>query len=142
MQMEADRMVNLRLTDKEVTTERDVILEERRSRIENNPSSILSEQMNAALYLAHPYGSPVIGWHHEIQKLNRKDALSFYKEYYAPNNAILVVAGDVTLQDVKKLAEVTFGKIPANPNIKKRLRPKEPPHRAARRVELIDPRGR
>ena len=96
MEMEADRMVNLRLDDKEVLTERDVILEERRSRIENNPSAILDEQMNAALYLNHPYGVPVIGWYHEIAKLTRENALTFYKHYYAPNNAILVVSGDVT----------------------------------------------
>ncbi|MFM1814912.1 MAG: putative protease [Pseudomonadota bacterium] len=141
MKMEADRMVNLRLTEKEVLTERDVILEERRSRVENNPSAILDEQMSAALYLAHPYGTPVIGWQHEIAQLNRKDALDFYKQYYAPNNAILVVGGDVTLDEVKKLAEETFGKLPANPAIKQRSRPEEPPQRAARRVELKDPRA-
>ena len=141
MKMEADRMINLRLTEKEVTTERDVILEERRSRVENNPSAILDEQMSAALYQAHPYGTPVIGWHHEISKLNRKDALEFYKHYYAPNNAVLVVAGDVTLDEVTTLAKDTFGKIPANPNIKSRARPEEPPQRAARRVTLKDPRA-
>ncbi len=92
MGMEADRMVNLRLTEKEVVTERKVILEERRSRIENNPSALLDEQMDAALYLNHPYGIPVIGWEHEMAKLSRDDALTFYKRYYAPNNAILVVS--------------------------------------------------
>ncbi len=141
MEMEADRMVNLRLDEKEVLTERDVILEERRSRVENNPSSILDEQMNAALYLAHPYRIPVIGWEHEIAKLSRDDAINFYKKFYAPNNAILVVTGDVTPEDVRKLAEATYGKIPRNKDVMARERPAEPPHRAARRIEYKDPRA-
>ena len=98
-------------------TERDVILEERRSRIDNNPAALLNEQMNAALYLNDPYGVPVIGWYHEMQKLSRQDAMTFYKHYYAPNNAILVVSGDVTADEVRKLAEATYGQIPANPDI-------------------------
>lgn len=142
MAMEADRMVNLRLTEKEVLTERDVILEERRSRVENNPSSILAEQMDAALYMAHPYGIPVIGWAHEIALLDRNDALTFYNHFYAPNNAILVVAGDVTVDEVREKAEATYGKIPANPAVTtKRSRPKEPPHRVPVHVELQDPRA-
>lgn len=141
MEMEADRMVNLKLEEKEVLTERDVILEERRSRIENNPSSILDEQMGAALYLAHPYRIPVIGWEHEMAKLSRNDALTFYKRFYAPNNAILVVTGDVTPEEVRKLAEATYGKIPRDHDVMARDRPQEPPQRAARRVELKDPRA-
>jgi zinc protease len=141
MGMEADRMVNLRLENKEVLTERDVILEERRSRVENNPSAILDEQMNAALFLSHPYGLPVIGWEHEIAKLSREDALAFYKRFYAPNNAILVVTGDVEPDEVRQLAQETYGKIPANSEVKMRARPQEPPHRAARRLELKDPRA-
>jgi zinc protease len=142
MEMEADRMVNLRLDEKEVLTERNVILEERRSRIENNPSAVLDEQMNAALYLNDPYGVPVIGWYHEMQKLSREDALNFYKRYYAPNNAILVVSGDVTNDEVKKLAEATYGQIPANPAVEAvRNRPKDPPQIVARRLELKDPRA-
>ena len=97
MEMEADRMVNLKLTEKEVATEREVILEERRSRTENSPSSLLSEQMSAALYQNHPYRIPIIGWMHEMAKLSRDDALAFYKRFYAPNNAIVIVAGDVTV---------------------------------------------
>lgn len=142
MEMEADRMVNLRLDEKEVLTERDVILEERRSRVENNPGSILDEQMNAALYLNHPYGVPVIGWYHEIAKLTRQDALAFYKRYYAPNNAILVVSGDVTADEVKAMAEATYGKIPSNGEvITKRVRPQDPPQLVARRLELKDARA-
>jgi zinc protease len=141
MEMEADRMVNLKLAEKEVATERDVIMEERRSRTENNPSSILSEQMQAALYQNHPYRIPIIGWMHEIRKLSREDALRFYKRYYAPNNAVVVVAGDVTAAEVKKLAEVAYGALEPNLDIKPRARPTEPLHRAARRVEVKDPRA-
>jgi zinc protease len=142
MEMEADRMVNLKLTEKEVLTERNVILEERRSRVENNPSSILDEQMGAALYMAHTYNIPVIGWEHEIAKLSPADAMTFYKQHYAPNNAILVVTGDVTVDEVRKLAEATYGKIPSNPAVgAPRQRPMEPPHRSARRLKYEDPRA-
>lgn len=135
-------MVNLRLTEKEVLTERDVILEERRSRVDNNPSAILSEQMDATLYYSHPYAIPVIGWEHEIAKLSREDALAFYKRYYAPNNAILVVSGDVTPEEVRKLAEQTYGQIPANPSVNAaRQRPSEPPHLAERKLIIKDPRA-
>ena len=84
MEMEADRMANLRLTAEDVETERDVILEERRSRVDNDPGSILQEQMMAALYRNHPYGIPIIGWEHEIKALNREDAFAFYRRFYAP----------------------------------------------------------
>jgi zinc protease len=142
MEMEADRMVNLKLTEKEVLTERDVILEERRSRVENNPNAILDEQMSAALYQNHSYGIPVIGWEHEIARLSREDALTFYKRYYAPNNAILVVTGDVTADEVRRLAQETYGKLQRNAAVDGvRVRPKEPQHRAPRRVELKDPRA-
>lgn len=142
MEMEADRMVNLRLTEKEVLTERDVILEERRSRVENNPAAILSEQMDAALYLSHPYGIPIIGWEHEMAKLSPEDALTYYKHYYAPNNAIVIIAGDVTLDEIRPMAEATYGKLSANPAVgAKRVRPQEPPARAARRVSYEDPRA-
>lgn len=141
MEMEADRMVNLQLDEKEVLTERNVILEERRSRVENNPSSILDEQMNASLYLSHPYGLPVIGWEHEMAKLSRDDALTFYKRFYAPNNAILVVTGDVTADEVRGLSEEIYGAIPSNATVMARPRPQEPPHRAPRRVDLKDPRA-
>lgn len=142
MELEADRMVNLRLTDKEVATERDVILEERRSRIENNPSSLFSEQMESMLYQNHPYRIPVIGWEHEMAQLSREDALKFYKHYYAPNNAILVVAGDVTADEVKAFAEGAYGKLPPVDGIaNNRFRPKEPPARAPRRLTLEDARA-
>ena len=141
MEMEADRMVNLKLDPKDVETEREVILEERRSRTENNPSSILSEQMSAALYQNHPYRIPTIGWMHEMAKLSREDALAFYKRFYAPNNAILVIAGDVDAKEIRPMVEKAYGGIPAQPAISAHLvRPQEPVPAAPRTVTLADPR--
>lgn len=139
MELEADRMVNLTLTDDVVLPERDVILEERRSRIDNNPRALFNEQTTAAQYLAHPYGVPVIGWAHEIALLTREDAVEFYDKYYAPNNAILVVVGDVTRSRVQALAEKYYGPIPARP-VAAVKRATEPPQLAARRLTMTDPR--
>ena len=141
MEMEADRMTNLKLLNEDVLTERDVIIEERRSRVDNNPQSILNEELLSALYQSHPYGIPVIGWHHEMAKLSRDYAFEFYKNFYAPNNAVLVVAGDVTAEEVKVLAEKYYGPIPKRPEVARSERSAEPPHRAARRVDLVDPRA-
>ena len=141
MEMEADRMTNLVITPKEVEPERQVVLEERRSRVENNPSSILSEHLNAALFLSHPYRNPVIGWKHDIEGLNIDSILAFYKRWYAPNNAILVVAGDITAAQLKPLAEKYYSKIPRQPETQ-RTRAKEPPQQAERRVTLRDNRVR
>ena len=141
MAMEADRMANLRLSEEDVVTERNVILEERRSRVDNDPGSILQEQMMAALYANHPYGIPIIGWEHEIKALDRTDALTYYKRFYAPNNAILIVAGDVEPDEVKLLAENTYGKLKANSELNGRARPKEPEHYAPVKVTLEDPRA-
>ena len=141
MSMEADRMANLRLDEKEVLTERKVIREERRSRVDNDPSSLLQEQIMAALYIAHPYHTPVIGWDTEIRELTREDALRHYKKFYAPNNAILVVTGDVEPDQVMALAKNTYGKIPANPEVgMPRVRPAEPEPITERRVILRDGR--
>lgn len=142
MDMEADRMVNLKLDEKEVLTERKVILEERRSRVDNDPGSILQEQMFAALYLAHPYRIPVIGWENEIRQLTREDAMSFYKRFYEPDNAILVVAGDVEPEEVLKLAREKYGKIarPDRPSVTHK-RVEEPEPQAPRKVILKDPRA-
>jgi zinc protease len=141
MAMEADRMANLRLSEEDVATERKVILEERRSRVDNDPSSILQEQMMAALYENHPCGIPVIGWEHEIRDLDREDALRFYKRFYAPNNALLVVAGDVEPEEVKRLAEETFGKLRPNNALNGRSRAEEGDHSAPVRVKLEDSRA-
>ena len=139
MRLEADRMRNLVLTDKEVLPERDVVLEERRSRTDNNPGSQLWEASRAALFLNHPYRNPVIGWKHEIEQLTTQDALDFYRRYYVPNNAILIVAGDVNAKELKPLAEKYYGVIPRGPKII-RSRLMEPPQLAARRVELVSRR--
>ena len=139
MKLESDRMTNLILTDKEVLPERDVILEERRSRTDNNPSAQLYEASQAALFLNHPYKNPVIGWEHEIAALTTKDALDFYRRYYVPNNAILIVAGDVTVDELRPLAEKYYGTIPRGADIV-RKRVSEPPQLAARRVEMESPR--
>jgi zinc protease len=141
MDFEADRMTGLILKDENVLPERDVVLEEFNMRVANNPEARLIEQIMAALYLNHPYGRPVIGWHQEIEKLDREDALAFYKRFYAPNNATLVIAGDIDANDVRPMVERAFGEIPAQPAIPaKRLRPQEPEPAASRTVTLSDPR--
>jgi zinc protease len=141
MEFEADRMTGLVLRDENVLPERDVVLEEFNMRVANNPDARLSEQIMAALYLNHPYGRPVIGWRQEIEKLDREDALAFYKRFYAPNNATLVIAGDVELNDVRPMVERTFGQIAPQPAIPAhRMRPQEPVPAAPRTVTLSDPR--
>jgi zinc protease len=141
MEFEADRMTGLILKDENVLPERDVVLEEYNMRVANNPEARLSEQIMAALYLNHPYGRPVIGWHQEIEKLSREDALAFYRRFYAPNNATLVIAGDVDAGEVRPMAEQTFGQVAPQPAIPaQRLRPQEPEPAAPRSVTLSDPR--
>src|ERR1700709_1978922 len=141
MEFEADRMTGLILKDENVLPERDVVLEEFNMRVANNPDARLTEQIMAALYLNHPYGRPVIGWRQEIEQLSREDALEFYKRFYAPNNATLVIAGDVDVNDIRPLAERTFGQIAPQPAIPpRRMRPQEPVPAAPRTVTLSDPR--
>ena len=141
MEFEADRMTGLILKDENVLPERDVVLEEYNMRVANNPEARLTEQIMAALYLNHPYGRPVIGWHQEIEKLDREDALAFYKRFYAPNNAILVIAGDVDAAEIRPMAERTFGMVAAQPGIPvRRLRPQEPEPAGPRTVTLSDAR--
>ena len=140
MEMEADRMTGLTLTDEVVLPERDVILEERNQRIETDPGALFTEQRMAAQFLNHPYGIPIIGWRHEMAGLTKEDAIAFYRQYYAPNNAVLVVAGDVEPEAVRAMAEAHFGPIPANPALAPRHRPTEPPQLAERRLMFQDPR--
>ncbi|HUO99491.1 MAG TPA: pitrilysin family protein [Rhizomicrobium sp.] len=109
--LDADRMANLDLSDTNVSAERDVVMEERRLRVDNDPEALTEEQAEAALYLSHPYGRPVIGWPEEIRHIGRAEADDFYKRHYAPNNAILVVAGDVTAEDVRAAAEAEYGQL-------------------------------
>ncbi len=140
MEFEADRMTGLVLTDENVLPERNVVLEEQNSRVANEPSARLGEQVSAALYVNHPYGRPIIGWRHEIEKLNRDDALAFYRRFYTPNNAVLVIAGDISVEDAKSLVERTYGKVKRRFEVTPRMRPQEPEPNAARQVVLSDPR--
>src|ERR1700723_711537 len=132
MEFEADRMTGLVLKDENVLPERDVVLEEFNMRVANNPEARLTEQIMAALYLNHPYGRPVIGWRPELEKLNREDALAFYRRFYTPNNAVVVIAGDVTEAEVRPLVEKTYGKVARRAEIGPRMRPQEPPPVAMR----------
>ncbi len=140
MELEADRMHNLVLTDENVLPERSVVQEERRERTDNDPSSLLAEQLDAALYTAHPYGKPVIGWMSEVAQLTRQDALDFYAEHYEPANAVLVVAGDVTGDEVKLLAERHYGPLKNRRPPEARVRTQEPAPVAERRVIMRDER--
>lgn len=140
MKLEADRMANLVLSDEIARPELQVVLEERSMRTDNDPSALLSEQMDAMLHPNHPYRVPVIGWRHEMEKMNYKEALAFYDRWYTPNNAILVVAGDVDAAEVKKLAEDTYGKVARRAEPGVRERPQDPEPDAARSVTLADER--
>jgi zinc protease len=139
MRMEADRMTNLRLDPEEVRTERDVVLEERSMRVDNDPGSRLGEVLNATQFLHHPYRLPVIGWRHEMASYTLQDALAFYRQWYAPNNAVLIVAGDVDAAELRPLAEKYYGVIPRH-EVPVRERVQEPPQDAPRTVALADPR--
>lgn len=140
MQMEADRMRDLALTEEDVVTERDVVLEERAQRTDSDPGALLQEQMAAAQFLNHPYGRPIIGWQHEVAALTREQALEFYRANYAPNNAIVVVAGDVTPEAALELAKTHYGPLAPSDTIAPRVRPSEPPQLAERRLTLSDAR--
>jgi len=140
MDMESNRMNNLRITAADVETERQVVIEERNQRTENNANALAREQFRAALYQNHRYGVPIIGWRHELDQLDMDDLIDFYELYYSPNNAILVVAGDVEPEEVLALAEKYYGVIPAEENLPERVRPQEPPQRAERRITYVDPR--
>jgi zinc protease len=141
MGMEADRMANLRLAEEHVLSERDVILEERSQRVDNEPGSLLGEQIHAAQWLHHPYRLPVIGWRSEIASYTRADALDFYDHWYAPNNAVLIVSGDVDAAMLRPLAEKTYGRLPRR-DVPQRRRVEEPPQVAERRITLADHRVR
>jgi zinc protease len=140
MEFEADRMTGLQLTDNVVLPEREVILEEQNQRVRNNPHARLTEQVDAALYLNNPYGKPVIGWRHEMEGLTRDDAIGFYRRFYGPNDAIVVVAGDVEPQMALKFAQETYGNVARRNGILPRHRPQEPSPVAVRSLTLADPR--
>ena len=127
MEFEADRMTNLVLTDEIVAPERDVVLEERRMHSDTDPGAQLGEAVQATLFTHHPYGIPIIGWGHEIEGLNREDAFTYYRRFYTPENAILIVAGDAGPEEVRTLAEETYGRVKPRGDRPQRVRPLEPP---------------
>lgn len=142
MDYEADRMTGLAFEESVVGPERDVVLEERKMRVDSDPAAQLGEEFSSALFVHHPYGTPIIGWEHEIEGLSRDDAFAYYQRFYTPENAVLVVAGDTDAAEVRALAAATYGAIPARGEKPSRKRPAEPDPRAARRVSLSDPRVR
>lgn len=138
MEMEADRMTNLIFPPEDVDSERQVVLEERRQRTENDPRGYFFEQMNAIVFPNHPYGNPVVGWLHEMEALTRENVVSFYRKWYAPNNAILVVSGDVTMDVLRPLAERIYGSIPAR-DVPERIWTAVPPLKANQKLVYSDP---
>jgi zinc protease len=138
MAFEADRMIGLSLSADIVDPERDVVLEERRMRVDSDPAAELGEALHAALFVHHPYGIPVIGWGHEIETLSQEDALAYYRRFYTPKNAILVVAGDVTAETVRALAEASYGQIEVSEAAPARKRPREPEPKVHRLLTLAD----
>ena len=142
MRMEADRMRNLRFSDETFASERDVIVEERRQRVDNSPGAVLGERMRAMLWPHHPYGTPVIGWLHEVQALDRETALEFYRTWYAPNNAILVIAGDVDAAELRPLAERYYGRLRPTQDLPPRHWVSDPPDIGPMRVTHRDEKVR
>lgn len=139
MEMEADRMANLKIGEDDWKAERQVVLEERAQRTDSDPSALFAEERDAVQYYNHPYGRPVIGWRSEMEGLTREDAIAWYDEHYSPNEAILVLAGDVTPEKARELAEKYYGSIPAKGEAEPRVRPQEPTQNSPRRMVMYDP---
>jgi len=138
MMLEAERMGPLSPTTEGTEKEKEVIIEERRARIENNPQKLFSEQMNAALWRNSPYHQPVIGWIHEMKTLARADVLSFHQRWYHPNNAVLVLSGDITAKEARPLVDRYYGALP-RVSVPARRWNVEPPQNAERRLTLRHP---
>ena len=136
--LEGDRMANLSFDPKVVESERGVVYSERRSSVDNNNVGALIEQIDATAYLAHPYQIPTIGWPSDIEGWTQQDLKTYYKTYYAPNNAVMFVVGDVEPAEVFALAEKTIGKIPAQP-APVAVTTKEPEQQGERRIDLKRP---
>ena len=135
MKLEADRMANLVITPKEFAKEIKVVMEERRLRTDDQPQSLVYETLMAAAYQAHPYRRPIIGWMNDLENMTAQDARDWYRRWYAPNNATLVVVGDVKPEEVLELAKRYFGKIrpAALPQRKPQAEPDAARHQAHRR---------
>ena len=139
MEMESDRMKNLQLSDAQVASEREVVIEERHQRVDNTPQAKFQEQLMSTLFVNSPYAIPVLGWLQEMKEMTREEALDYYKRWYAPNNAILVVAGDITADELKPLAEKYYGSLPSQP-IPERVRPRPAPIIVEHQLIMQDPR--
>lgn len=140
MDMESDRMQNLRIGEDDWQAERQVVLEERSQRTDSDPGAQFAEERSAVQFYNHPYGRPVIGWRQEMEGLTRADAIAWYDAHYAPNDAVLVIAGDVTPERARELAQQYYGPIPAKPDTARKPRPQEPIQRSPRRIERVDSR--
>lgn len=140
MEMESDRMQNLKIGEDDWQAERQVVLEERSQRTDSDPGAQFGEERNAVQFYNHPYGRPVIGWRQEMEGLTRDDAIAWYGAHYAPNDAVLIIAGDVTAEKARELAQTYYGPIPAKPDTTRKARPQEPIQRSPRRMERSDPR--
>jgi zinc protease len=138
MRLEADRMANLQIRPEEFASEIQVVMEERRLRTDDNPQSRVYEAMNAAAFTAHPYRRPIIGWMDDLEHMTWQDARDWYRSWYAPNNAYVVVVGDVDHQAVFKLAEQTYGMHKAHP-LPVRKPQNEPAQDGVRRVTVKAP---
>ncbi|HSN38726.1 MAG TPA: pitrilysin family protein [Burkholderiales bacterium] len=136
--LEADRMANLALSQEEFSKEIRVVMEERRQRTDDQPRSVVYEQLMATAFEAHPYRRPVIGWMNDLENMRVEDARQFYKSWYTPNNAILVVVGDVEPQEVFDLAEQYFGRIKSRP-LPARKPQDEPPQLGIKRLTVKAP---
>ena len=140
MYYESDRMKNLKISELDFNTELKVVIEERSQRTDSKPGALFNEQNMASLYLNHPYGVPIVGWRHELEDLDREDAIDFYKTYYSPNNAILIVSGDVDPENVQMLANKFYGSLENTIYLDVRKRPAEPPQIVERRLIFEDER--
>lgn len=138
MQLESDRMHNLQLTAEEFSKEIRVVMEERRMRTDDDPHALMNEKLMAAAYQEHPYQHPVIGWMNDLLAMSASDAQEWYKTWYEPNNAVLVIAGDVKANEVFVLAQRYYGKIPAHP-LPARKSYNEPPQAGIKRITVKAP---
>ena len=134
MAMEADRMMNLKVPAEHFKSEKKVVLEERRQRTENEPKGLFGEQLRSALFINHPYGTPIIGWMNEIKEYEWSDVKTFYDKWYAPNNAIIIISGDVTIDSVKPIITKHFSALPTK-ELPKRIRPAVP--KAIGQTEMV-----
>jgi zinc protease len=142
MELEAERMRDLVIREEEMVTEREVVKEERRERYENDPAAQLSELMDEALLPDHPYGHPGIGYMQDVTTLSKADAEAFYSRYYHPNNAVVVISGALTIEEVKDLAETFYASLSSGPKVLPRQLVPQLAKVEKPRIEMVDPQAR